>query len=63
MSGIRRVDGIGEAIADGVAPHARCHPGERGTGVDGVVAIQCLMATESFLVGYYSRRCNVRCSA
>lgn len=39
---------IAEAIADGVAMHARAHPEDAGRGVDGVVANQCLMATMGF---------------
>jgi hypothetical protein len=47
-SGIMRADDIAGAIADGVALHARRHPEDAGRGVDGVVANQCLMSTESF---------------
>ena len=47
-SGIMRADDIAGAIADGVALHAREHPEDAGRTVDGVVANQCLMATESF---------------
>jgi hypothetical protein len=47
-SGIMRADDIAGAVADGVALHAREHPEDAGRGVDGVVANQCLMATESF---------------
>ena len=39
---------IAEAIADGVALHAREHPEDAGRGVDGVVANQCLMDTMGF---------------
>jgi hypothetical protein len=47
-SGIMRADDIAGAIADGVAQHAREHPEDAGRAVDGVVANQCLMATEAF---------------
>jgi hypothetical protein len=40
--------GIAQAIADGVALHARAHPEDAGRGVDGVVANQCLMDTMGF---------------
>lgn len=39
---------IANAIADGVAMHAREHPEDAARGVDGVVANQCLMATMGF---------------
>jgi hypothetical protein len=47
-SGIMPADDIAGAISDGVAQHAREHPEDAGRTVDGVVANQCLMATESF---------------
>jgi hypothetical protein len=46
---------IAEAIADGIAMHARAHPEDAGRAVDGVVANQCLMATMGFAQGYYTR--------
>jgi hypothetical protein len=39
---------IAQAIAEGVAMHAREHPEDAGRNVDGVVANQCLMATMGF---------------
>lgn len=39
---------IAGAIADGIAMHAKEHPGDAGRGVDGVVANQCLMDTMGF---------------
>lgn len=39
---------IAQAIADGVALHAKAHPEDVGRGVDGVVANQCLMDTMGF---------------
>lgn len=39
---------IARAIAEGVAMHAREHPGDTARRVDGVVANQCLMATLGF---------------
>ncbi len=39
---------IAQAIADGIALHARAHPEDAGRHVDGVVANQCLMATMGF---------------
>lgn len=39
---------IAQAIADGVALHAKEHPEDAGRGVDGVVANQCLMDTMAF---------------
>jgi hypothetical protein len=47
-SGIMRADDIAGAIADGVADHARRHPEDAQRHVDGVLANQCLMATEAF---------------
>src|SRR5580658_3907146 len=47
-SGIMRADDIAGAIADGIGQHAREHPEDAGRIVDGVVANQCLMATEAF---------------
>ncbi|GAC1494127.1 MAG: hypothetical protein NVS1B2_10220 [Vulcanimicrobiaceae bacterium] len=47
-TGIMREDDIAGAVADGVAAHAKAHPEDRGRGVDGVVANQCLMATVAF---------------
>jgi hypothetical protein len=46
--GIMRVDDIAGAVADGVALHAREHPEDADRHVDGVLANQCLMATEAF---------------
>ena len=39
---------MAQAIADGVALHAKEHPEDAGRGVDGVVANQCLMSTMGF---------------
>lgn len=39
---------IAQAIADGVALHAKEHPEDAARGVDGVVANQCLMDTMGF---------------
>ena len=39
---------IAQAIADGVALHAKEHPDDAGRRVDGVVANQCLMASLGF---------------
>jgi hypothetical protein len=39
---------IADAIAEGVALHAREHPEDAGRSVDGVVANQCLMDTMGF---------------
>jgi hypothetical protein len=39
---------IAQAIADGVALHAKEHPEDAGRNVDGVVANQCLMASLGF---------------
>ena len=39
---------IAQAIADGVALHAKDHPEDAGRNVDGVVANQCLMASLGF---------------
>lgn len=39
---------IAQAIADGMALHARSHPEDAGRRVDGVVANQCLMASLGF---------------
>ncbi|MGA8533714.1 MAG: hypothetical protein WB615_06365 [Candidatus Tumulicola sp.] len=39
---------IAQAVADGVALHARQHPEDAARGVDGVVANQCLMDTLGF---------------
>ncbi len=39
---------MAQAIANGVAQHARAHPEDAGRRVDGVVANQCLMATMGF---------------
>ncbi len=47
-SGIMSADDIAGAIADGIAQHAREHPEDEGRRIDGVVANQCLMATEAF---------------
>jgi len=57
-SGIMRADDIAGAIADGVAIHAREHPEDAGRRIDGVVANQCLMATEAF--SYSLSRSGVR---
>jgi hypothetical protein len=46
--GIMRIDDIAGAIANGIAAHAREHPEDAERRVDGVVANQCLMATEAF---------------
>jgi hypothetical protein len=46
---------MAQAIADGVALHAKEHPEDAGRGVDGVVANQCLMDTLGFAEGYYIR--------
>jgi hypothetical protein len=56
--GIMRADDIAGAIADGVALHARNHPEDAARRVDGVVANQCLMATEAF--SYALSRAGVR---
>jgi hypothetical protein len=47
-SGIMRADDIAGAVAEGVALHARQHPEDGKRLVDGVLANQCLMATEAF---------------
>jgi hypothetical protein len=39
---------IAQAIADGIALHAKAHPEDAGRTVDGVVANQCLMASLGF---------------
>ncbi len=39
---------IAQAIADGVALHAKEHPDDAGRSIDGVVANQCLMASLGF---------------
>lgn len=39
---------MAQAIADGVALHAKEHPEDANRGVDGVVANQCLMSTMGF---------------
>ncbi len=39
---------MAQAIADGIALHAKEHPEDAGRGVDGVVANQCLMDTLGF---------------
>ncbi len=39
---------IAQAIADGIALHAKEHPEDAGRNVDGVVANQCLMASLGF---------------
>ncbi len=39
---------IANAVAQGVAMHARAHPEDAGRGIDGVVANQCLMASMGF---------------
>ncbi len=39
---------IAQAVADGIALHARAHPEDAGRCVDGVVANQCLMDTMGF---------------
>jgi hypothetical protein len=39
---------MAQAIADGVALHAKEHPEDAGRGIDGVVANQCLMSTMGF---------------
>ncbi|MEA2663951.1 MAG: Clostripain family [Candidatus Eremiobacteraeota bacterium] len=46
--GRMRTDDMARAIGDGVALHARAHPGDAGRRVDGVLADQCLMATLGF---------------
>ncbi len=57
-SGIMGADDMAAAVADGEALHARAHPEDAGRRVDGVVANQCLMATESF--SYALSRAGVR---
>jgi hypothetical protein len=57
-SGIMGADDMAAAIADGVAMHAKDHPEDADRRVDGVVANQCLMATESF--SYALSRAGVR---
>jgi hypothetical protein len=39
---------MAQAIADGIALHAKEHPEDAGRAVDGVVANQCLMSTVAF---------------
>jgi hypothetical protein len=39
---------MAQAIADGIAMHAKGHPEDANRGVDGVVANQCLMSTMGF---------------
>lgn len=39
---------MAQAIADGIALHAKAHPEDAGRGVDGVVANQCLMSSLGF---------------
>lgn len=39
---------IAEAIADGIALHAKSHPEDAARNIDGVVANQCLMASLGF---------------
>jgi len=46
--GIMPMPKMAQAIADGVALHAKEHPEDAGRGVDGVVANQCLMDTLGF---------------
>lgn len=46
--GIMRADDIARAVAEGVALHAREHPEDGERLIDGVLANQCLMATEAF---------------
>jgi hypothetical protein len=46
--GVMSMPDIANAIADGVALHAKEHPEDAGHGVDGVVANQCLMDTMGF---------------
>lgn len=46
--GIMTMPDIAQAIADGIALHAKAHPEDAGRSVDGVVANQCLMASMGF---------------
>jgi hypothetical protein len=45
---VMSMPGMAQAIADGVALHAKEHPEDANRGIDGVVANQCLMDTLGF---------------
>src|SRR5665213_1680091 len=49
--GVMPMPKMAQAIADGVALHAKEHPEDAGRGVDGIVANQCLMDTLGFAEG------------